>query len=118
MNNRRLSTNTSVINITRDQLMVKVNELLKRPSNLEELGDGRFLIKSLNKIYVPGKGLSKIEIRDEDGNLVNSFDTITECAKFLDVSNDIVSRTLLKKGKPIIKNSKILTVKRVTPELK
>jgi hypothetical protein len=93
--------------------MIKVDELLKRPSNIEKMSDGRLFIKSLNKkkISNASRGNTKVVVQDEDGNILHEFDTITACAKFLDVSNDVVSRTLISKGKSIIKDSKLLYVK-------
>lgn len=114
MNNRRLSTAKSTSSTPvedREQLMIKVDELLKRPSNIKKMSDGRLFIKSLNKISNASRGNTKVVVQDEDGNILHEFDTITACAKFLDVSNDVVSRTLISKGKSIIKDSKLLYVK-------
>jgi hypothetical protein len=36
-----------------------------------------------------------VEIFDEEGNKINTLDSITACAKFLGVSNDVVSLTLI-----------------------
>ena len=98
MNNRRLSTAKSTSSTPvedREQLMIKVDELLKRPSNIKKMSDGRLFIKSLNKISNASRGNTKVVVQDEDGNILHEFDTITACAKFLDVSNDVVSRTPL-----------------------
>lgn len=121
MNSRRLSSNIAKkngSNITPDLLKAKVDDLLKRPSCIEALEDGNLFIKPLNKIYNPRKGSCKVEIFDEEGNKINTLDSITACAKFLGVSNDVVSRTLIKKGKPFIKDCKKLRVKRVPIRLK
>ena len=117
MNNNRLSSSLHNRNsITRDELIIKVENLLNKPSNLELKKDGRTFIKSLNKYYNPGKGSTIVGLFDESGNLENSFDTITACARHLGVSNDVVSRTLITKGKPVTIGSKVLFVKRVATD--
>jgi len=114
MNNNRLSSSLCSNNsITREQLILKIEDLLNKPSNLEIKEDGRIFIKNLNKFYNPGKGSTKVGLFDENGNLENSFDSITACAKHLGVSNDVVSRTLINKGKPVSLDSKVLFVKRI-----
>ena len=114
MNNNRLSSSLCSSNsITREQLITKIEDLLSKPSNLEIKEDGRIFIKNLNKFYNPGKGSTKVGLFYENGNLEKFFDTITACAKHLGVSNDVVSRTLINKGKPVSMDSKVLFVKRI-----
>ena len=114
MNNNRLSSSLCSDNaITREQLIIKIENMLNKPSNLEVKEDGRIFIKSLSKYYNPGKGSTKVGLFYENGSLQNSFDTITACAKHLGVSNDVVSRTLINKGKPVLRDSKVLFVKRI-----
>ena len=117
MNNNRLSSSLCSKNsITREQLIKKIEDLLNKPSNLEIKEDGRIFIKNLNKFYNPGKGSTKVGLFDENGNLENYFDTITACAKHLGVSNDVVSRTLINKGKPVSIDSKVFFVKRMATD--
>ena len=117
MNNNRLSSSLRSKNsITREQLIKKIEDLLNKPSNLEIKEDGRIFIKNLNKFYNPGKGSTKVGLFDENGNLENYFDTITACAKHLGVSNDVVSRTLINKGKPVSIDSKVFFVKRMATD--
>ena len=47
-NNNRLSTSSNDVVVDREQLLVKVNELLNGPSNFEIRNDRKFVI-SLNK---------------------------------------------------------------------
>ena len=75
--------------------------------------DGIIFLKNLRKFYKSGKGSTKVGLFDEDGNLEKIFYTITACAKHLGVSNDVVSRTLINKGKPVSMGSKVLFVKRI-----
>jgi hypothetical protein len=115
MNNNRLSTSKSSVSpVDRQHLNLEIMRILARPSNLERLADGRIFIKSLNKIYNPARGSNIVEVMDEDNNLIYTFNTITACAKFFGLSNDVVSRTLLTKGKPLFWDSKWLYLKRVT----
>ena len=115
MNNNRLSTSKSTASpVDRQHLNLEIMKILARPSNLERLADGRIFIKSLNKFYNPARGLNIVEVMDEDNNLIYTFNSITACAKFFGLSNDVVSRTLLTKGKPLFRDSKWLYLKRVT----
>jgi len=82
MNSNRLSSSGST-KVDRDFLYALIDKLLKGPSNLEKLEDGRIYIKSLNR-YFNTKAREKISvvIKDEKGLVVNSFDSISSCAKF------------------------------------
>lgn len=85
-NNNRLSNSPngeeggSLVN--RDQLQADISELLSRPSNYE-VRDGKTYIKSLNRLK--GSPTSKgVELRDHiSGDLIKSFASIAECAKYL-----------------------------------
>jgi hypothetical protein len=115
MNSHRLSSSKSSKGIYQDRvlLMTEVDKLLKMPSNLEILEDGRVFIKSLNKIYNPGRASSQIALYGENGALLRTFPSILACAKYLGISNDSLSRTYLKKGKAFLKDSSLVYIKRV-----
>ena len=57
--NNRLSSNQdeNYPVIDREQLYLKINQLLNGPSNIEVKEDGRLFIKSLNRLKSPGPDL-------------------------------------------------------------
>lgn len=110
MNLNRLSTNsvtklspTQLENLRRD-----IKKLLSGPSNLETRADGRIFIKSLNKYYT-GSGSIKVNLLDKNGLLHYSFDSMSECAKFLGLSAGTVANRL-RDNKPIEWESRELFV--------
>lgn len=103
MNLNRLSTNPAKISpCLPAKLKEDISELLSGASNLE-VKDGKTLIKSLNKYYT-GRG-NKVDIRDKNGLLLYSFDSISKCAKFLGISGGTVSKRLVD-NIPVIVGSK------------
>jgi hypothetical protein len=108
MNNNRLSNSPnrekagSLVN--RDQLQVDISELLSRSSNYEIRG-GKTYIKSLNRLK--GSPTSKgVELRDLiSGDLIESFVSIAECAKYLN-SIPQTTRGRALKGTPFKFNGK------------
>lgn len=87
MNNYRLSTYKN-IKIDRDQLLKDVSTLLNCPSNYEIIGD-RKIIKSLNKPAGVGKHII-IQLEEENGNVIKTFYSILDCAKFFKVSRTLI----------------------------
>lgn len=82
INNNRLS-NSNAQWIDRDILLADIDKLLSGPSNYENK-NGKIFIKSLNRFK--GQPSSKtVQLLDgANGNILNIFYSIVECAKFLD----------------------------------
>lgn len=111
MNNKRLSTSLSKNSpVDRVQLYVEINKLLAAPSNFEVKEDGRIFIKSLNKYYSPRENI-RVRLDNEDGLIVNTFDSIADCARFLGIS-PIIAKQRLVKSEPVLLNDKFLYIKR------
>ena len=74
------------------------DKLLMRPLNLEE--DGKDLLLKINRSYPAIK--IKVDVQELNSRLVtNTFDSIYDCAKFLDVPWIIV-KNKLEEGQPVI----------------
>nr|ATI20566.1 endonuclease [Ophiognomonia clavigignenti-juglandacearum] len=101
MNNKRLSSNSST-KIDRESLYGDINRLLSEPSNYEVKKNGSVFIKSLNR-YISLKARDKVsvEVQDENGNIINKFDSITSCAKFYDISRSTTHRRL-RNNEPVV----------------
>jgi hypothetical protein len=95
MNNNRLSTNSSQPAIDRALLLAEITKLLSGPSNFE-LRNGRKWIISLNKYYHSSRKNICVVIKDENGNNLHSFDSLADCAKFLDLDPSTVSKRINK----------------------
>ena len=80
-------------------LKKKVESLLKGPSNLEER-EGKIFIKSLNRFRSEKKYIA-IVLQDEKGNIINFFNSIADCIKFLGLGRNLVYKRY-KKGQPIL----------------
>nr|YP_009568437.1 hypothetical protein [Drechslerella brochopaga]QBL02519.1 hypothetical protein [Drechslerella brochopaga] len=105
MNLNRLSTNAAKLSQPdRVKLTRNIDKLLNGPSNLEIKANGRIFIKSLNKYYIGGEKI-KVNLLDKEGILLNSFDSISECAKFLGISAGTVKDRLWN-NKPLKVDSK------------
>ena len=100
MNLKRLSTNktnlkdnSSIVN----DLDLKLKSLLEAPSNLELHSNGKIFIKSLGK-YIRGRGNIIVEVflQEEYGRkiLINSFESIRDCANFFKVDPRTITRRL------------------------
>jgi hypothetical protein len=118
MNLKRLSTNETNLkdnsSITND-LDLKLKSLLEAPSNLELHSNGKIFIKSLGK-YIKGRGNVTVEVylhgqgaqttlwsaaqasnmNEGDGKalLINSFESIQDCATFFKVDPRTIIRRL------------------------
>ena len=117
MNLNRLSSNKSRMSqAQKDALQLDIVRLLGGPSNLEIKEDGRVFIKSLNKYYT-GSGNIKVELLEKNGLVFNTFDSISECAKFLGLAPRTVT-TRLGKNQPVRVGNKELLIKKVINESK
>jgi hypothetical protein len=111
MNNNRLSTNSLKVELVDGPLLqIEIDKLLAAPSNLEIKEEGRIFIKSLNKYYSDRSSLS-VELHNEEGLVVNTFGSITDCAKFLSISRAVAGVRLHEK-KPVLFNNKLFYIKR------
>ena len=99
MNNYRLSTNSSDIKVDRDKLLKDVKKLLEGSSNYEIVGD-RKIIKSLNRLVGVGKQVN-IQLEEQDGTVVKTFFSVSDCAKFFNASRTLIYNRILK-NKPIL----------------
>jgi hypothetical protein len=97
--------------IDSEVLQNDINKLLNGPSNLEIGEDGRIFIKSLNKYY-SDKSKIKVELHNELGLVISTWDSIAECAEFLGITRQRAG-VLLKKGSPVYFEGKALYIKKV-----
>lgn len=111
MNNNRLSTTASSLPaVDRTRLLAEINLMLNEPSNFG-LRNGRKWIISLNKYYNSSRTNICVTITDENGNNLHSFDSLADCAKFLDVDPSTVSKRI-QKGIPFLFENKLAYIKR------
>jgi len=102
INLKRLSS-SKLFSVDRESLNKSIENLLNGPSNVETLEDGRIYVKSLNRYFNPAaRDKIKVEVRDENGLTVNTFDSITSCAKYYNVSRSSLQWKL--------KNNKLATI--------
>jgi hypothetical protein len=90
-NNNRLSTSLNHVIVDREQILAKVNELLDGPANFEIRNSRKFVV-SLNKYYHSSRKNVYVTIVDEKGNKLHVFDSLADCAKFLNVDPSTVSK--------------------------
>lgn len=93
MNNKRLSSNKHDVVVDRKLLQIEIDKLLSAPSNFEIKENGRIFIKSLNRYHSEGISI-KVQLEGENGLVLNTFDCMTSCAKFLGISSSTVYRKL------------------------
>lgn len=110
MNNNRLSTTSSQLGVDRALLLTEINQLLSGPTNFE-IRNGRKWIISLNKYYHSSRKNICVVIKDENGNNLHSFDSLADCAKFLDVDPSTVSKRI-NKGIPFLLENKQAFIKK------
>lgn len=112
MNNNRLSTTASSLPaVDRTRLLAEINLMLNEPSNFG-LRNGRKWIISLNKYYNSSRTNICVIITDENGNNLHSFDSLADCAKFLDVDPSTVSKRI-NKSIPFLFENKLAYIKKV-----
>jgi hypothetical protein len=108
MNNNRLTTSELNHNIDKEELILRINELLSKGSNYEEQSDSTILIKSTDSIL---RGLKKsISVLDENGNLLYEFDSMEKCGKFFNTSHATIRRRY-RDGKPFKHENKVIYFK-------
>lgn len=110
MNNNRLSTTSSHPTVDRTLLLAEVNLLLSGPSNFG-LRNGRKWVISLNKYYNSSRRNICVIITDESGSNLHSFDSLADCANFLDVDPSTVSKRI-NKGIPFLFENKQAYIKK------
>jgi len=109
MNNNRLSTSGKPqINILeRVKLIEDITKLLSTPSNYEYQEDGKIHIISENRLLLPrgkrGKPV-KVALISSEGNVINTFNSIGDCAKFLDIVPSTARNRLIKGLSFLFKN--------------
>lgn len=94
MNSKRLSTTDSSLipTIPSSHLDAKIKFLLEN-TNLETHADGKIWIKSEKK-YLSGGKKTKINCFNEEGLLVQNFESITEAALYFNLSKATISNKL------------------------
>ena len=111
MNSKRLSTYTVGKPVDRLILQDKIDKFLNGPSNYELKEDGKIWIKSLNKYHLNRKN-AVVQLLDEKGLVVNVFDTMASCAKFLGINPTSVRYRLIR-GKAVLFNNKLFYIRLV-----
>jgi len=91
MNRNRLSTNLA--KPSEIDIQERVSNLLASPSNYEIHPNGKILIKS-SSVYLKGKGNVAINVLDDKGILIHSFDSLKQCAIFFGISDRTINRRL------------------------
>ena len=113
MNNNRLSANynANLSKVERSKLYVEINKLLNGPSNIE-IKEGRPFIKSLNS-FIKGGGKVEVGIQDINGLVLKRFSSLSECAKYLGVTQPTVKNRLNKKQYFLFDNNLVCIIKMV-----
>jgi len=113
MNNNRLSTRSKATEkievVSRELLQKEIDRLLSAPSNLEIKEDGRIFIKSLNKYY-SDRGIIQVDLLDEKGSIVETFNSLADCSKYLNISPSTAGRKA-RDGSPVLFNNQPLYIK-------
>jgi hypothetical protein len=91
INKNRLSTSGKPI-VDRALLYADINKLLSIPSNYEDREDGKIWIRSEKKYL--GEKAKGVEVISFDGLILKTFNSISECAKFLGLSQQTLSYRL------------------------
>lgn len=95
MNNKRLFKEGKS-SVDRIFLNSETYKLLSKPSNYE-IKDGRVFIKSLNKYHQRRENI-RVALKYPGGLVFNSFDSMSSCARFLDISTHTVRSRLKTKN--------------------
>lgn len=114
MNRNRLSTSSSLPIVDRAHVLDQVNQLLSGPSNFE-LRNGRKWVVSLNNYYNSSRKNIGVSIVDEKDNKLHSFDSLADCAKFLNVKPTTVSKRIIKGISFVFENQKVYIKKGFHP---
>lgn len=81
----------------------RIEKLLSEPSNFEAKAYGPIFIKSLNKYSSPRNKIS-VEVNNDQGLTLGTFDSIASCAIFLGCSRMLVMNRLKDKKPTVIDN--------------
>src|SRR5260221_14715973 len=114
MNLKRLSTNLPYEGAApspHKNIQERIQTLLDAPSNYEIHTNGKIFIKS-SGVYLKGRGNVSLEVLDDKGFLVYSFDSIKQCAKFFGVSEKTIFNRM-EKGNTLSFNNQYFTIKRI-----
>lgn len=109
MNSNRLSTNSTHVLVDRAQLDKDITEILAGPSNFEITASGE--IKKIYSGRIMHQNVRKaVELINEEGEIFKSFDSVKQCAIFL---NAALSSTYkqIKNNKPIYYENQIYFIK-------
>ena len=96
--------------IDRALLQLKIDKLLAAPSNLEIKEDGRIFIKSLHKYYSNRNSIT-VKVQNDKGLVMNTFDSLADCAKHLSISPSLAGRKL-RDQTPTLFNGELVYIKR------
>lgn len=108
MNNNRLSSSSS-LQVDRDLLLCDLKVMLEGGSNYEFKSNGQIVIKSTGKFLKKGAPIGVL-VLDENGDILNEFESINTCGAYLGVSHHTI-RSRLHDGKSIKFHSKLVYVK-------
>ena len=111
MNKNRLST-SGMLAVDRTHLLFEVEKLLNGPSNFE-LKNGKKWIISLNKYYHSSRKNICVFIQNKDGTNIHKFDSLADCAKFLNVDPTTVSKRITKNIPFLFDNKQVYIKKEV-----
>lgn len=75
----------SQMNVNRTLLLTDIALLINKGSNYMIL-DGKTYIKSLNRFLSTNKKVAVQLIAEDSGVILKTFDSVSECAKFLDIN--------------------------------
>nr|YP_009663708.1 hypothetical protein [Dactylella tenuis]QCW06846.1 hypothetical protein [Dactylella tenuis] len=119
MNSNRLSTSGKSIE-DRYLLLADITKLLNLTSNYETREDGRVWIISENKYQAKksGAGGKKkcVQLISLDGSVFKTFNSLTDCGKFLGVSRKTVSNKM-EKSQSVLFEGKSYTLRTIDYEL-
>lgn len=109
MNNRRLSSSEVAI-VDREFLYKEINLILNKPSNLE-VKNGNTWIISQNR-FINRTGSNVVQLIGDNGEVITSFYSFKDCAKYSDVSLQAIPNRINKNSKFKFKD-KFYTLKKV-----
>jgi len=111
MNNNRLTSNKILSEDDNVLLQKDINRLLAGPSNLEVRDGNKVWIKSLNKYQSISIKIGLIII-DENGLVLNSFDSVSSCSIFLGISRKTIMKKL-SENQAVLFNNKLIHIKKI-----
>jgi|ERR1044071_7675737 hypothetical protein len=109
MNSRRLSSSGAVI-VDREFLYQEINLMLNKPSNLE-VRNGNTWVISQNR-FINRTEANIVQLIGDQGEIVETFYTFKDCAKYLGVSLQTIPNRINKNSRFRFKD-KFYTIKKV-----